>query len=470
MSIRALDRFAWGADAPWGPGPLVWLGFPLLCLSSVLLWFLPSTLATAAGAGLAVALLLAIPLLWREGYTLMVLWLAPIAAFDPLPTPGVRAAKYVLLAAAILIAIAKRNLSKEAVGRYDIKAVWPSVVLLGWLWFRALLGAEPLAGALEAGRLTLVAGVAWLWLTEPPRAGARRHFFALWMAMAAFQATVCLVEASALGALRSYGTFPNANAMGSYLVISGGLCFSFAVCSQRRLPRLGLWVLFAVLLFAMYLTGSRAAWVALLVCLLVSAATARHWRSLTVGILLLAAVGVVYLTSPVFRMVTQAALRFQTGLTHRPILWEAADRAALDVPPWGYGLETTGDLMTREARYPSEIHREILAPMMTAGNPHNFYRELWLETGPIGMALLLWVVWALLRSAWRHRASPDRSRRAYALTLLGVTSGLLLHSYFERSLFLGSMSSAIFFWFLVTQALREDEPGTALAAPATPSR
>ena len=470
MSIRAIDRLSWGADAPWAPGPLLWLGFPLLALASVLIWFLPSTLATAAGAGLSVALLLAIPLLWREGYTVMVLWLAPIAAFEPLPTPGVRAAKYVLLAAAIVVAIAKRNLSRESFGRFDRSAIWPSVVLLGWLWFRALFGAEPLAGALEAGRLTLVAGVAWLWLTEPPRSGARRYYFALWMAMAAFQATVCIVEASALGALRSYGTFPNANAMGSYLVISGGLCFAFAVGAQKRSHKLGLWLLLSILLFAMYLTGSRAAWVALLICLLVSAATARHWRSLTLGLLTLAALGVVYLTSPVFRMVTQAALRFQTGLTHRPILWEAADRAAFDVPPWGYGLEATGDVMSKEARYPSEIHREILAPMMIAGNPHNFYRELWLETGPIGMALFLVATFALMRSAWRLRASPDRSRRAYALTLLGVTTGLFAHSYFERSMFLGSMSSAIFFWFLVTQALREDEPEPAQSAPATSTR
>ncbi len=470
MSIRALDRFAWGADAPWGPGPLVWLGFPLLAVSSVMLWFLPSTLATAAGAGLAVGLLLAIPLLWREGYTLMVLWLAPIAAFEPLPTPGVRAAKYVLLAAAIAVAIAKRNLSDMPAGRFDVKAILPSAVLLGWLWLRALLGAEPLAGALEAGRLTLVAGVAWLWLTEPPRSGARRYYFALWMAMAAFQATVCIVEASALGALRSYGTFPNANAMGAYLLISTGLCFAFAIGAQRRAHKVGLWCLVSVQLFAMYLTGSRAAWVALLICLLVSAATARHWRSLGLGLMTLLAVVVVYVSNPLFRMVTQAALRFQTGLTHRPILWEAADRAADNVPPWGYGLEAAGDVMSREARYPSEIHSEILAPMMKAGNPHNFYRELWLETGPIGMALFLMAVWALARSAWRHRASPDRARRAYAITLLGVTCGLLVHAYFERSMFLGTMSYAIFYWFLVTQAVRENDPLRAETAPASPAR
>lgn len=464
MSIRALRPLTWGADAPWGPGTLLWLGFPLLAASSVLLWFLPPTLATAAGAGLIVALLLAVPLLWREGYTVMVLWLAPIAAFDPLPTAGLRAAKYVLLAAAIALALGKRNLTRSAAGRFDVAAIWPSLLFLAWLWVRALFGREPLAGAVEAGRLTLVAGLVYLWLTEQPREGARRFHFALWMAMAAFQATVCIVEASALGALRSYGTFPNANAMGSYLVFSAGLCYSYAVTLPPRRSRLGWWLLLLALLFAMYLTGSRAAWVGLTICLFVTAAAAKHWRSLTLGILALLAVGVVYLTSPVFRLLTQAALRFQTGLTHRPILWEAADRAAFDAPLWGYGLEATGDVMSKEARYPSEIHREILAPMMSAGNPHNYYRELWLETGLIGIAFFAVAFGALARAAWHHRHSPDRVRRTYALTLLGVTCGLVVHSYFERSVFLGSMSSAIFFWFLVAQTLRDDEPQQVEAA------
>lgn len=445
-------------NATWPSAKSVRFGFPLLALASISVWFLPTTLIAAAWAALAVALLLAVPLLWREGYTWVVLWLAPIAAFEPVPTAALRVAKYVLLGAAILVALAKRNLSTDTRGRFDRPALWPSLLLLGWLWCRALWGNQPVSGAEEAARLTLVAGLIYLWLTEPVRAGSRRQYFTLWMIMAAFQVGVCLFEASVFGALRSYGTFPNANAMGSYLVITGGLCFAVALSSQGRLKRAGLWLLFGALVFALYLTGSRAAWLAMALCLLVTATVARSWRTLAVGMLALVAVGVVYFTQPLFRLATNAALRFQTGLTHRPLLWEAADRARESVPIWGYGLEASGEAMSKEARYPSEIHRSILAPMMNAGNPHNYYRELHLETGVIGLGLFGLAILAILRSAWRARKSADPYRSDLALALVGITIGLLVHAYFERSLFLGSMSSAIFFWFVVAQVARKEEP------------
>lgn len=461
MSLRAGSPATWDANASWEARWLLWLGFPALAAASVVLWFLPTTLATAMVGAVAVGVLLAIPLLWREGYTWIVLWLAPIAAFEPLPTQGLRIAKYVLLGAAIVVALAKRRLSTEPLGRFDTKALWPCLILLAWLWLRALLGNEPWAGAQEAARLTLVAGLVWLWLTEVSRAGARRYFLILWMAMAAFQVAVCIIEASFLGALRSYGTFPNANAMGSYLMLTGALCFSSSLVAVKKSHRWAFRLLLFAILFALYLTGSRAAWVAISVSFLVMSLTAKHWRSLAVGLAVLAAVGTVYFTSPVFRLLTQTALRFQTGLTHRPLLWEAADRAAANVPLWGYGLEATGPVMSKEARYPSDIHREILAPMMQAGNPHNYYRELLLETGLIGGLLFAVAVVAITRSAWRNRRCADRDRRMYALALLGITAGMLVHAYFERSLFLGSMSSAIFYWFLVTQAMRDNEPAAA---------
>jgi O-antigen ligase len=158
------------------------------------------------------------------------------------------------------------------------------------------------------------------------------------------------------------------------------------------------------------------------------------------------------------KLAVDAALRLQFGLTHRPILWEAADRARIRAPLIGFGFEAAGEEMTREARYPTPVHRSLTAEMIETGSAHNFYRELQLETGLIGVALWALMVAGILRFGWRVRGSPDSWRRIYTLTLLAVTGGFLAHAYFEHSVFLGSMSSAVFYWFLVAQTFRPDDP------------
>jgi O-antigen ligase len=424
------------------------------------IWFLPSVLSLATWGLVGLALFMLVALLWREGYTWAVLWLAPIAAFDPLPTDGIRLAKYALLAAVLALAVAKRSLDPPIQIRLDSRPLWAALALLTWLLIRAITGANPVMGLAETGRLALVAALIYMWSTESVRPGGRRRWYYIWMIMGMYQVVVCLVEATVYGALRSYGTFPNANAMGMYLFLSVALAFGVAIHATTRKGRVGSWILVLLLLFSLYLTGARAAWLATAITLLVMAAVERRGKILALGFVILGMVGVFYFTNPLFRFATDAALRLQTGLTHRPILWEAADRARSRVPLWGYGVEAAGLEIAREARYPSDVHRSIVAPMMNVGSPHNFYRELELETGLIGLTLFALVVMAILAAAKRGFRSKDPWRRAYALALFGAVLGLLAHAYFERSAFLGAMSSAIFFWFLVVQAARPDEPVT----------
>jgi O-antigen ligase len=453
-----LNTLAWSPDSPWNSRAVTLSTTAALALAATAVWFLPPVLSLVTWALVGLALFLLVALLWREGYTWAVLWLAPIAAFDPLPTDGIRLAKYVLLAAVLALAIAKRRLYPRAPARLDMRPLWAALALLSWLFIRAITGANPVMGLAETGRLALVGALIYMWSTESVRPGGRRRWFAIWMTMGMYQVVVCLVEATAYGALRSYGTFPNANAMGTYLFLTVALAFGVAIHATTRRGRIGNWILVLLLIFSLYLTGARAAWLATAIALLVMAAVARRGKILTLGFAILGIVGVFYLTNPLFRFATDAALRLQTGLTHRPILWEAADRALSRVPLWGFGVEAAGMEMAREARYPSDVHRSIVAPMMNVGSPHNFYRELELETGLIGMTLFVLVVMAILAAAKRGFRSRDPWRRSYALALLGVMLGLLAHAYFERSVFLGAMSSSVFFWFLVVHTARQDEP------------
>jgi O-antigen ligase len=408
--------------------------------------------------GLAATCFILIPLLWREGYTWVILWLAPLAAFEPVPAPAVRAAKYALVAVALGIVLIKRRLEHRRPAQLDHGLLWPAVALLAWLWIRALTGNQPWAGTVEAARLTLVASLVYTWLSEPLRAGGRRRWYALWMIMGLFEATTCVIEASLYGQLRSYGTFPNANAMGTYLIMAVTVSFAASLQAVRRSTRRVSGLICGVLLFALYLTGARAAWLATAIALTLLVIMTRRWRFVIAGVVVLAAGAYIYTTQPLVKLAVDAALRLQFGLTHRPILWDAADRARIRAPLIGFGFEAAGEEMTREARYPTPVHRSLTAEMIETGSAHNFYRELQLETGLIGVALWALMVGGIVRFGWRVRGSPDPWRRIYTLSLLSVTGGFLAHAYFEHSVFLGSMSSAVFYWFLVAQTFRPDDP------------
>ena len=443
------------------PGPLIWV--VCIILAGACFWILPFVLQMGVGAVALGLIFLLVPLLWREGYTWVLLWLAPIAAFDPMPTEALRTIKYVLVAAALFIALLKRRGEPAAYSHPRDPVLWAGIGLLMWIWFRAILGGSPLAGAAEAGRITLVAALIYMWLSEPARAGGRRRWFVLWMLMAMYQVAICFVEASAFGHLRSYGTFPNANAMGTYFLLTIVPALAAAMTARTRSERLLLYIVVAALAAALYLTGSRAAWLSTTVALIAVAIVARHWRFVALGLVGVAALVALYATSPIARLATDAALRLQTGLTHRPLLWEAADRARDRAPVLGYGLEAAGEPMAAEARYPSPVHREVVSEMMIKGSPHNFYRELQLETGAIGLILLGVLIGYVLRATWRARRSTDRWRRVYGVAAFSTTLAILVHAYFERSVFIGAMSSAVFYWLLVAQSLRPDDPGTSSA-------
>jgi O-antigen ligase len=438
---------------------------PWIAICSTI-WVWPETSRWALWALLGGATFLWVALLWRDGYTWVILWLAPIAAFDPVPFDTLRTIKYLLVALVLGVAFLKRWLDPQPAAHRLNGPLVAALALLGWIWFRALTGGEPWEGTVEAGRLTLVAAVVVMWITEPNQPGGRRRWYTLWMMMAMFQVTTAVIEATAYGHLRSFGTFPGANALGMYLVSTIALAFAASLVAPSRRARAASKVILLALLFALYLTGARAAWLATAGTLLGVAVLARSWRWLAVGMMIAGISWTLYTSNPVVRIAADAALRLQFGLTHRPILWEASDRAIERAPLIGSGVRSAGAEMAREARYPSPVHRQIMADMMNRGSAHNLYRRLRLETGLVGLLLLGWMASASLYAGWRASSSRDLWRRAYALALFGATVGILLHAYFEDSVFLGSMSASIFYWFLVAQCVRGEDSRPVLTRPS----
>lgn len=66
---------------------------------------------------------------------------------------------------------------------------------------------------------------------------------------------------------------------------------------------------------------------------------------------------------------------------------------------------------------------------------HNDYLELLVETGAAGLAILLWFMLVLFRSAWKKiQAGPLRTNNACALAAMLAVNGILLHSFLDFNL------------------------------------
>ncbi len=120
-------------------------------------------------------------------------------------------------------------------------------------------------------------------------------------------------------------------------------------------------------------------------------------------------------------------------------LWQDSLALVRERPWVGHGLNTYMDLIHRK--------RPDAAPVYA----HNCYVQIMVETGVLGLAGFLWILFALGKAVFGSLSSPtDRvaDRRLSGL-ILGLYSGVvafLVHSFFEVHFY--SLQLSVYFWLI----------------------
>jgi O-antigen ligase len=210
---------------------------------------------------------------------------------------------------------------------------------------------------------------------------------------------------------RMTGPYENPIDLATYLMVAIPLLLGLAAVQPRRPARAVLWTLIAILLACFGRTLAFGAWLSFLAAfaLLVWRRTPlRRQAALTVLAALLAA-GFFVARRGEWRIVSLS----DVGTQDRIYMWQTALRMIHDRPMLGHGINTFmanyldywvgGERMPRYA--------------------HNCYLQMAAETGLVGLAAFLWLLWRVFARMWRALRAAGGSRERALLA--GLAAGLL---------------------------------------------
>lgn len=253
-----------------------------------------------------------------------------------------------------------------------------------------------------------------------------------------------VVEHGLYRVLRAYGGFPHPNILGGYMAVGLALLPDLVQSVRGKLGKVAYVFAGSVFAITLVFTYSRGAWVAATVGLILALVFA--WKSARdvldkQGIALLA---VVILMSGVFGVVTQwdhVKTRFHTNerLEH----WSLEQRATAEqegvaaatlrpLTGWGPGAALVGISSVRTDESLASVKPEP---------PHNLPTLILLETGILGFAAVLYLVWLLLGHIVRELSTTDC--RLPTVPLILTISALAATDHYLWSLWPGLVLVAI---------------------------
>jgi len=190
--------------------------------------------------------------------------------------------------------------------------------------------------------------------------------------------------------------------------VVAGLVFDFAALAVLHnllcgagAPRWFSWGLFAALVFAVYLTGSRSAITSLFIgvfSLIVAHRVQRvpvYLASMGLVVLIIGLVLGMAVLTPEGR-----DYLLPRGDSHRLHIWSSTLERLQNSPWWGLGILTSDDVMLETLRF---------------HHPHNLYLSVAFQGGLIGLLLFVWLLQRTARELLRGFSSPDAK---FALSVL----------------------------------------------------
>ena len=254
---------------------------------------------------------------------------------------------------------------------------------------------------------------------------------------------------------RATGTYGSKCRMAMYFIFIIPLVFSICLNTSKKLLRYTSFALFLLSSFSLILTFTRGAWIVCAVMILILAFRKSKKAGFSVSIFTLIIFALLLTFSIHARTRVSRTIDFSRGLNKilsgRITLWKNSFEVIKDYPLLGagYGPNIFNYLakdynLTTKANFSPPTPSKQQQP-----DAHNFYIQIMIETGIIGLLIFLYFLFAFFRYSFNSLNRIDKNREflfTAFLIIFGILSfGLTGYFYEDRN--------ALFFWLFISLAV-----------------
>jgi len=217
---------------------------------------------------------------------------------------------------------------------------------------------------------------------------------------------------------RVYSFFDNPNTFAEVLILLLPLVLALVICSKSLPGRLAALCTLAMGVAALGMTYSRASWVGIACA---AAVFVILWKPRCIPVFLILCVAAIpLLPSTIWNRILTITNTSDTSTSSRFPLYEAAIAVIRKSPVFGAGL---GGAATQAYIRDYQLYHGS-APFVHA---HNFYMQVWLEAGVLGVtSLLASLLWGIRRAAATVRGCTDSAVRTLTCACAASMCGIMV--------------------------------------------
>lgn len=249
------------------------------------------------------------------------------------------------------------------------------------------------------------------------------------------------------------GIYTGVNALGMHLSFILGIAVSRIVYVDLPERRWAPSVFVFIILFALFFTFSRSAWLLVTVAVSIILFRFKKGRILVLTTLILLALCI--LLSPQLERTLGMIARLERGITNRDILWKGAILMIKENPIFGVGPGSFRHFIAEHGP-----RRLVEFGGIRGGDPHNFFLSRAAQTGIVGLALIAFFFLNYFRVYSYAVKKAKFVKLEYVLFGSGaVVIGALARGFFEGKGIMGGggVSFELFFWLMIAFTLRSND-------------